>query len=128
MRAADYRADGSRLRALIVILWRAGLRISGDVEALHKFSRSWELVREPLPQFAEEPNLFGPVTLACRWLVLTDEGEVALAGTAPPAADSSFVLPLAGRLRPGNYTVEAAVLVNGNAVNLAIARIPYVVD
>jgi site-specific recombinase XerD len=28
MRAADYRADGSRLRALIVILWRAGLRIS----------------------------------------------------------------------------------------------------
>ena len=28
MRAADDRADGARLRALIVILWRAGLRIS----------------------------------------------------------------------------------------------------
>lgn len=28
MRAADERADGARLRALIVILWRAGLRIS----------------------------------------------------------------------------------------------------
>jgi hypothetical protein len=107
---------------------REGLRISADVEALHKFSRSWELVREPLPQFAAEPNLFGPVTLACRWLVLTDEGEVALAGITPPAADSSFVLPLSGRLRPGNYTVAAAILVNGNAVDLAIAHILYVVD
>jgi hypothetical protein len=107
---------------------RAGLRIGADVEALHKFSRSWELVREPLPQFAAEPNLFGPVALVCRWLVLTDEGEVALAGTTPPAADASFVLPLAGRLRPGNYTVAAAVLVNGNTVDLAIARIRYAVD
>jgi hypothetical protein len=106
----------------------AGLRISADVEALRKFSRSWELVREPLPQFAAEPNLSGPVALACRWLVLTDAGEVALAGTTPPAADWSFVLPLSGRLRPGNYTVAAAVLVNGNAVDLAIARIPHVVD
>ena len=106
----------------------AGLRIRADVEALHKFSRSWELVREPLPQFAAEPDLSGPVTLACRWLVLRDAGEVALAGTTPPAADWSFVLPLAGQLRPGNYTVAAAILVNGNAVNLAIARIPYVVD
>jgi hypothetical protein len=106
----------------------AGLHIGAEIEALHKFSRSYELVREPLPQFAEEPNLSGPVTLACRWLVLTGEGEVALAGTTPPAADSSFVLPLAGRLRPGDYTVTAAILVNGNAVNLAIARIPYVVD
>jgi hypothetical protein len=38
------------------------------------------------------------------------------------------VLPLAGRLRPGNYTVAAAILVNGNAVDLAIARVLYVVD
>jgi integrase len=28
MRAADDQADGDRLRALIVVLWRAGLRIS----------------------------------------------------------------------------------------------------
>ena len=28
MRAAGHRADGARLRTLIVILWRAGLRIS----------------------------------------------------------------------------------------------------
>jgi hypothetical protein len=107
---------------------RAGLRIHADVEALHKFSRSFELVREPLPQFAAEPDLSGPVSLACRWLVLTDEDEVALAGTTPPAADWSFVLPLYGQLRPGHYTVAAAILVNGNAVNLAIARIPYAVD
>jgi hypothetical protein len=106
----------------------AGLRIRADVEALHKFSRSYELVREPLPQFAAEPDLSGPVTLVCRWLVLTDEGGVALAGATPPAADASFILPLAGRLRPGNYTVEAAILVNGNPVDLAIARIPYAVD
>ena len=33
MRAADDRADGARLRALIVILWRAGLRI-GEALAL----------------------------------------------------------------------------------------------
>jgi hypothetical protein len=107
---------------------RAGLRIGADVEALHKFSRSYELVREPLPRFAAEPDLSGPVALACRWLVLTDEGELALAGTTPPAADWSFVLPLAGQLRPGQYTVEAAILVNNNAMNLAIARIPYAVD
>jgi hypothetical protein len=82
----------------------------------------------PWSAIAAELALFGPVALACRWLVLTDEGEVALAGTTPPAADASFVLPLGGRLRPGAYTVAAAVLVNGNAVDLAITRIPYAVD
>jgi hypothetical protein len=107
---------------------RDGLRLSADVEALEKFARNYRLKREPLAALLAAPDLARPVDLACRWLVVASDGDVALAGTARPAADGSFTLPLRGRLRPGSYTVEAAVLVNGNAVDLAIARFPYSVE
>jgi len=42
MRAAGEGPDGARLRALLVILWRAGLRIS---EALDLAERSLEQIR-----------------------------------------------------------------------------------
>jgi hypothetical protein len=107
----------------------AGLRLGAEVEALKKFARSYELVREPLAEFAAEPELSGPTDLACHWLVLTGDGKVLLAGTTVPAADHSFLLPLAGRLPAGRrYTVAAAILVNGNAIGLEIAHIPYTAE
>jgi hypothetical protein len=39
--------------------------------------------------------------------------------------EGSFHLDLTGRLAPGDYSVEAAVYVGGNAMNPEIARIPY---
>ena len=103
------------------------LRLSVDVEVLRKFARSYELERQPLPRLASEPTLPGPISLVCRWLVLKTDGTVVLAGMTTPAKDGTIVLPLGGRLRPGAYTVRAAVLVGGNAINLEIARIPYAV-
>jgi len=44
MRAAGERADGARLRALIVILWRAGSRIG---EALDLAETDLDQSREP---------------------------------------------------------------------------------
>lgn len=46
MRAAGDRADGARLRALIVILWRAGLRIGealdlAETDSTRRAARSW---------------------------------------------------------------------------------------
>jgi integrase len=45
MRAAGQTADGTRLRALIVVLWRAGLRIS---EALALAESDLDLEREAI--------------------------------------------------------------------------------
>jgi len=104
------------------------LRLSVEVEALHKFARSYELRREPLRDLSSDPLVIGPIDVVSRWLVLGERGEVVLAGTTAPGKDGTIVLPLGGRLRPGAYMVEAGVLVSGNAVDLKIARLPYSVE
>jgi hypothetical protein len=101
----------------------AGLKLSVDVETVMKFQRSYKILREPLGT-ALTASTAGPVPV-CRYLVLDAVGKVALAGTGHLAADASFGLELQGRLAPGDYTVEAAVYVGGNAMNPEIVRIPY---
>ena len=59
---------------------------------------------------------------------MTDgEGRVVLAGQVPVAADASFHLDFAGRLSPGSFTLAAQIIVNGNAMNADIYRIPIAV-
>jgi hypothetical protein len=126
-----HRRGGRRRAAFVTVAKkpRAGLWISADVKALHKFSRRLGAGLPTAAAIRGRAGIFGgPVSLACCRLVLTDEGEVALAGATPPAADWSIALRLYGQLRSGNYTVEAAVVVGGDAVDLAIARIHYVID
>lgn len=106
---------------------KGDLRLSVEVEALHKFARSYSLDREPLHELASDVVAVGASDVVCRWFVRAESGKVIIAGTTAPGKDGTIVLPLGGQLRPGSYTVEAAVLVNGNATNLKIARIPYTV-
>ena len=100
----------------------AGLHLVVEVERVQKFQRSYRIVRGPLAGApvigpAEPPPL-------CRYLVLARDSEVVLAGEGR-LEEGSFHLDLTGRLAPGDYSVEAAVYVGGNAMNPEIARIPY---
>ncbi len=106
---------------------RGGLDLSVEIEALDKFQRTYKLVREPLRSLPEGPGLSGRLDLVCRYVVIGAAGEVALAGAADPAADGHFRLALDGSLAPGRYTVLASAVLNGNAVNAEIRRIPYTV-
>jgi site-specific recombinase XerD len=69
MRTLSARPDGHRLRALIVLLWRAGLRIS-EALALHEsdFDRSRGAVLVPrrhAPRRATCETSFAGTTLTC---------------------------------------------------------------
>jgi hypothetical protein len=101
----------------------AGLQLVVEVERVQKFQRSYRIVRGPL---AGAPAVIGPAEPppVCRYLVLGRDSEVVLAGEGRLEA-GSFHLDLTGRLAPGDYSVEAAVYVGGNAMNPEIARIPY---
>jgi hypothetical protein len=100
----------------------AGLQLTVEVERVQKFQRSYRIVRGPL---AGAP-LIGPAEPPplCRYLVVARDSEVVLAGEGR-LEEGSFHLDLAGRLAPGDYSVEAAVYVGGNAMNPEIARVPY---
>jgi hypothetical protein len=59
--------------------------------------------------------------------VVDPEGHVVLVGTTPAQPDQSFTVEFEGRLPPGQYTAMAEILVNGNAMNPEIERIPVAV-
>ena len=42
-------------------------------------------------------------------------------------ADASFLIDLGGKLPPGQFTLLAEIIVNGNAMNAEIKRIPIVI-
>ena len=63
----------------------------------------------------------------CRYAVVDAAGRIALVGTALPQEDLTFAIELDGRLPPGRYTVMAEIVINGNAMNPAIERIPVVI-
>ena len=78
MRAVGDRADGQRLRALIVLLWRAGLRVS-EALALRERSRrdSWRDARPPRQGRQATRGRDGPVGLAPARAVAADAWAVA---------------------------------------------------
>jgi len=102
-----------------------GLRLSADIEIVMKFMRDYEIVRQPMRQVdATVRNRAAP---ECRYVVVDADGHIALAGTVPPQEDLTFAIALDDRLTPGQYTVMAEILVNGNAMNPEIERIPVVI-
>ena len=54
-----------------------------------------------------------------------DDGQVRLTARGQLAVDGRIVFDLAGRLQPGDYTILAALYLNGNTVSPEIRRIPY---
>ena len=101
------------------------LRLSADIETINKFQRSYEIVREPLHSVA--PDVFKRAAPLCRYMVVDAKGKVLLAGDARPADDATFQVDLKGKLPAGRYEVFAEVMVNENAMNAAIQRIPIVI-
>ncbi len=63
----------------------------------------------------------------CRYAVVDADGRIALIGLSLPREDLTFAVELDGRLPAGQYTVMAEILVNGNAMNSEIERIPVVI-
>ena len=55
------------------------------------------------------------------------DGRIALVGVSLPREDLKFAIELDGRLPAGHYTVMAEILVNGNAMNPEMERIPVVI-
>ena len=101
------------------------LRVFGDIETVMKFQRSYEIHREHL-QSASADDLKRAAP-ECRYTVVDSSGRAVLAGVARLADDASFQVDLKGKLAPGRYTVFAEIIVNGNAMNAEIQRIPVLI-
>jgi hypothetical protein len=108
------------------VKWQDGrLTVSGDIEVVEKFQRSYRLVRMSLG------SVLGPVVQRaapeCRYVVTDADGRVALAGTIALGDGRTFRADLTGRLPAGRYTLSALIAVNGNVMNADIHRTPIVV-
>src|SRR5262249_9377600 len=102
-----------------------GLRLSADIETVMKFMRDYRIVRQPLRLV--DATVRKRAAPECRYVVVDADGRVALVGVSLPQEDLSFAVELESRLPAGQYTVMAEILVNGNAMNPEIERIPVVI-
>jgi hypothetical protein len=120
----SYDAYAVPRRGFITKVERDGdrIRLFGDIELIEKRMRSYDIVRKPLQSIAADVRK--RAAPECRYVVTDGEGRVVLAGQAPLADDASFHVDLSGKLRPGNFTLAAQIIVNGNAMNAEIQRIP----
>ena len=100
------------------------LTLSGDIEVIEKFQRSYRVVRTPLKSVPA--TVLKRAAPECRYVVTDADGRVALAGAAQLGADASFQVDLKGRLPPGRYTLSALIAVNGNVMNAEVHRSPFV--
>lgn len=105
--------------------WKDGrLRVSGDIEVVERFQRSYRLVRTPLKD-VPRPALQRAAP-EYRYVVSDKDGRVALTGNATLGADATFQVDLKDRLAAGRYTLSAVIAVNGNVANAEIHRIAIV--
>jgi hypothetical protein len=99
--------------------------LSGEMEIIDRFRRSYRLVRAPLPSIA--PVVRNRAAPKFRCVVIDDRDRVVLADVAPLGDDATFRIDLGGRLQAGQYTMLAVIAVNGNLMNPDIRRIPVVI-
>ncbi len=102
-----------------------GLRLSADIEIVMKFMRDYQIVRQPMG--VVDATVRKRAAPECRYAVVDADGRIALIGLSLPREDLTFAVELDGRLPAGQYTVMAEILVNGNAMNSEIERIPVVI-
>ena len=98
------------------------LTISGEIEVVETFQRSYRLVRTPLRSIPA--TMLTRAAPECRYIVTDMDGRVVAAGTALPGAKSDFQIDLKDRLPAGRYTLSAILAVNGNVMNPDIHRVP----
>ncbi len=82
-------------------------------------------MRQPLQSVAAD--VLKRAAPECRYTVLDGEGRVIAAGQVA-LADASFLIDLSGKLAPGQFTLLAEIIVNGNAMNAEIKQIPLVIS
>jgi hypothetical protein len=102
------------------------IRVSGDIELVVKHMRSYDIVRRPLQSVPAD--VLKRAAPECRYVLTDAEARVALAGQVALAPDASFRIDLTGKLPPGQFTLRAEMLVNGNAMNADIQRVPIVIS
>jgi hypothetical protein len=102
------------------------LRLFADVETIMKFSRSYEIHRQPLESV--EPDVLRRAAPECRYTIIDEQGRAVRAGVVRPSDDATFRIDAPGRLSPGQYTVFVEIVVNANAMNPDIQRIPLVIS
>jgi hypothetical protein len=122
----SYDGYATPRRGYITTVARDGDRVilSADVEMIETMQRDYRIVREPLR--VPDP-LRRRAAAELRYRVIDAAGQVVLAGTAAPTAQSNFQIDLAGKLAPGSYTLAAMIALNGNAMNGEIKRIPLTI-
>jgi hypothetical protein len=102
-----------------------GLRLSADIEIVMKFMRDYQIVQQPMRLV--DATVRKRAAPECRYVVTDADGRIVLIGGSLPREDLTFAVELDGRLPAGQYTVMAEILVNGNAMNSEIERIPVVI-
>ena len=112
-------------RALIAKLEarRNRLEMSAELEKVEKAQRSYHLVREPLGN----QSMVGVyrVKPVAKYVVLSPQGEVLKAATAPYAGDGIFAIELQGKVPPGRYTVLTTIYVNDNYTEPDVKMVSY---
>jgi hypothetical protein len=102
-----------------------GLRLSADIEILVKVMRDYRILRRPMQSV--DAVLLKRAAPECRYVVLSADGRVVLTGAARPREDLTFQLEFDSKLPPSQYTVMVEIIVNGDAINAQIERIPVVI-
>jgi hypothetical protein len=102
-----------------------GLRLSADIEIVMKFMRDYQIVRQPIQLV--DATVRKRAAPECRYVVVDADGRIALIGVSYPREDLTFTVELDARLPAGKYSVMTEILVNGNAMNTEIERIPVVI-
>jgi hypothetical protein len=98
------------------------ISLSGDIETIVKFSRSYRVERAPIQSIPRD--VLKRAAPECRYVVIDDKGDVVLAGAVALGDGATFQIDLNGKLSAGNYTILALIAVNENAANAVIRRIP----
>jgi hypothetical protein len=96
--------------------------LSGDIEIVVKFARSYRIERAPIKTISRD--VLKRAAPECRYVVIDAKGSVTLAGTVALDGGVTFQIDLNGKLPAGDYTMMALIMVGGNAANAAIRRIP----
>ena len=96
--------------------------LSGDIETVVKFARSYRIERAPIKTTSRD--VLKRAAPECRYVVIDAKGGVTLAGTVALDDGVTFQIDLNGKLPAGDYTMMALIMVGGNAANAAIRRIP----
>jgi hypothetical protein len=101
------------------------LEVYAEIERVEKFLRDYRVVREPLGTPSDEDRSDIPV---CRYVIVGADGAVVATGVSRDAQGNRLIVDLKGRLRPGQYTAMAALLLGDNEVNPEIASAQYRVE